>query len=282
MTCEGTSSAFSVAGNQTTAVNVLLACTTTSEAGTVLVNGAGLDCASWHTAIANPATAATGGTVSLVGWASGPDPGAITYQWSAPTGTLTNATKANATFTCPATPGKVTITLTVGDGTVPPGATCPAASSTTTLEVTCAAAVSLVSTCSGLCLSATEASYQGPIGYEVRTTFTITNEGIGATGALVAAQGSDVFGDCASKVLAPGASCTVYSTPDCSHASGWISGYVSTAKISDPSSGTSVNLSFSTTCFCSSFGGRCVRTSNCCPGPGGQRPCSPSWFCGFP
>jgi len=69
--------------------------------------------------------------------ATGPDPSAITYQWSAPAGTLANATAANATFTCPATPGDVTITLTVGDGAVPQGAACPVASSTTTLIVTC-------------------------------------------------------------------------------------------------------------------------------------------------
>jgi|CZKU01.1.fsa_nt_gi hypothetical protein len=137
--CKGTSASFSVTANQTTAVNVLLACNTRLEAGSVLVSGVPYDCASWHTAVANPATTRTGGTIALVGWASAPDPSGITYQWSAPTGTITNATSSNASFTCPPTPGPVPITLVVGDGPIPQGAACPASSSTTTLTVTCSA-----------------------------------------------------------------------------------------------------------------------------------------------
>jgi len=137
VTCAGDSSPFSVQSRRTTLVNVLLACTTTMEAGSVVIQGTGFACASWHTAVADPATAATGGTVALVGFASGPDPGAITYQWSATAGTIAGATTANAKFTCPATPGDVTITLTVGDGAVPEGGTCPTDSSATTLTVTC-------------------------------------------------------------------------------------------------------------------------------------------------
>jgi hypothetical protein len=135
--CTGTSSTFAVAANQTTAVNVLLACTTTLEAGAVLVDVVPFDCASWHTAVAYPSTATTGSSVSLAAWASALDPSAVTYLWTAPTGTLTNATSPNATFTCPATPGSVSVTLLVGDGPVPDGGVCPAASSTTTLTVTC-------------------------------------------------------------------------------------------------------------------------------------------------
>ncbi|HEY2511516.1 MAG TPA: hypothetical protein VGI39_11695 [Polyangiaceae bacterium] len=137
--CVGTSAPFTVAAQQTTAVTVFLQCTSTagSDAGAVLVNGVSANCATWTSAVANPATTTAGGTITLTAAATGPAPSALTYGWSAPTGTFSAASAATSTFTCPATPGTVTITLVVGDGPIPTGATCPAAASTTSLTVTC-------------------------------------------------------------------------------------------------------------------------------------------------
>jgi len=61
----------------------------------------------------------TGGSVSLSGsGSSDPDGDAITYRWSqtaGPSGSFSNATAANTTFTAPNSAGSVTITLTVTD-----------------------------------------------------------------------------------------------------------------------------------------------------------------------
>jgi hypothetical protein len=71
-----------------------------------------------------------GGSVALSASASAPNASALTYTWSAPSGTFSAPNSAATNFTC-ATPGQVTVTLTVGDGPVPDGAPpCPAVSAT--------------------------------------------------------------------------------------------------------------------------------------------------------
>jgi hypothetical protein len=137
VTCLGTSASFTVNARQTTSVTVNMACTTTAEAGSVLVNGVPLNCATWNSAVANPSSTTVGGTVQLTASASAPDPSSITYAWSAPTGSIDTPAQASANFTCPATPGQVTLTLVVGDGPLPAGATCPASATTATVVVTC-------------------------------------------------------------------------------------------------------------------------------------------------
>jgi hypothetical protein len=149
VSCVGTSAPFSVTAQQTTDVNVFLACTNTStdggaDSGGVLVTGTPVNCATWTSAAATPATAIAGASVELTASAVAPQSSAITYTWTASAGTITPLTSGTtaaglATFVCPATPASVTITLTVGDGAVPTGYTCPAASSVTTLTVTCGA-----------------------------------------------------------------------------------------------------------------------------------------------
>jgi hypothetical protein len=149
VSCVGTSAPFTVTAQQTTDVNVFLACTNTSidggaDSGAVVVTGTPVDCATWTSAAATPAVAVSGATVQLTASAVAPAPAAITYTWTATAGTITpeasTSTAAGlATFTCPAAPATVTITLTVGDGTVPAGFTCPPASSVTTLSVVCGA-----------------------------------------------------------------------------------------------------------------------------------------------
>ena len=153
VTCVGTSTAFSVTAQTTTDVNVFLACTSSSsatDAGGVQVNGTPVECATWTSANASPATQTAGNTVALSSSAVAPNTAGITYAWSATTpssgggvtsltGQIAAPTAAVTTFTCPATAAVVTLTLTVGDGTLPAGASCPAASSTTTMTVTCGA-----------------------------------------------------------------------------------------------------------------------------------------------
>jgi len=103
----------------------------------VVVNGVPVNCGTWNSAVANPSTTTTGGVVQLSASGSGPNASAITYAWTASSGTIDTPSAATANFTCPATPGQVTITLVVGDGPIPAGATCPASATTTTLAVTC-------------------------------------------------------------------------------------------------------------------------------------------------
>ncbi|MGO8998831.1 MAG: hypothetical protein ACLQVI_36365 [Polyangiaceae bacterium] len=152
VSCAGTSAPFSVTAQTTTDVNVFLTCTSSSsvaDAGGVQVNATPVECATWTSASATPATQTAGSAISLAASAVGPNSSAVTYAWSATTpsdggvlslaGQIAAPTSALTTFTCPSTPAVVTITLTVGDGALPTGATCPVASSTTTLTVTCGA-----------------------------------------------------------------------------------------------------------------------------------------------
>ncbi len=66
---------------------------------------------------ANPGEVLVGSTIALTGAAHDADtgPSALSYQWQATGGTLSNATAQNPTFTC-ATPGTASVTLTVSDG----------------------------------------------------------------------------------------------------------------------------------------------------------------------
>jgi hypothetical protein len=140
VSCVGTSAPFTVTAQQTTAVSVFLQCTSTgsaADAGGIVVTGVPVNCATWTSAIANPSSAPVGGVVALAASATGPNAAGVTYAWTAPTGAIDTPSLATANFTCPATAGAIQITLTVGDGALPTGATCPAAGLSTVLTVTC-------------------------------------------------------------------------------------------------------------------------------------------------
>jgi hypothetical protein len=139
VTCAGTSASFGVAAQATTNVALYLACGPSSgtDAGGVQVNGTAVDCATWTSATAFPSAAPSGGTVALYAGAVAPNLGALTYAWSASAGSIDTPSQMSADYTCPGAPMTVTITLTVGDGPVPPGASCPAAASRTSFTVTC-------------------------------------------------------------------------------------------------------------------------------------------------
>jgi hypothetical protein len=152
VSCTGASAPFSVSNRATTSVNVNLVCTsnTAFDAGSVTVTTETSNCPVWNTIVANPSSAFNGQSVTLNGAAQGPNEGALTFTWTVTTGTGTITNNASviqpgdagatdtATFTCPPVGGEVdTITLTVGDGPLPMGGSCPPQDTTGTVQVTC-------------------------------------------------------------------------------------------------------------------------------------------------
>jgi outer membrane protein OmpA-like peptidoglycan-associated protein len=71
-----------------------------------------------------------GRTSTVTANAQDPDGDAITYQWTAPAGTVTSPTMRQSPWTAPNTPGPVTLTVRVSDGK---GGT---AQATVTIQVT--------------------------------------------------------------------------------------------------------------------------------------------------
>ena len=137
VTCVG-SATFNVVGGTTTNVSVALGCNVaTMGAQVTLGNGATFDCGVWNNVIANPTETTVGGaSIAVAATATGPNPSALTYSWSAPSGTFDTPNAANANFAC-TTAGTVPLTLTVGDGPVPQGASCNAGLTTKTISVKC-------------------------------------------------------------------------------------------------------------------------------------------------
>ena len=134
--CTGSAS-FDIQARVTTTVSVALACSvTTSGSQVTLITGQTFDCANVTNVTAIPAETAVGGAISLTGMAVGPAPGAVSYGWSAPSGSFDQANSSSAQFTCTA-PGPVPVTLTAADGPVPAGAACSSALSTRTVTVVC-------------------------------------------------------------------------------------------------------------------------------------------------
>jgi hypothetical protein len=134
--CAG-STQFNVAAQVTTQVSVGLGCSVASSGSQVtLVNGTSFNCAATNGIAANPSETTVGHSVALTGGAAGPAPSALTYQWSAATGSFSQPNGAMTNFTC-ASVGPVTVTLTVGDGPVPPGQSCSASIDTATAVITC-------------------------------------------------------------------------------------------------------------------------------------------------
>ncbi len=175
---------ISVLDGTTTDVSVNMQCTVNQgrDAGSLLLTAVESNCPIWNTIVASPenitvdggsnvntsggvgTTAAYPGTANvpaeivqgqslvLVGSATAPNPGALTFSWTANGGTVSsasgtidpNSTDAGTTnqtiFTCPTTgTGTYTITLTLGDGPLPTGGGCDTAFTTGTVTVTCQA-----------------------------------------------------------------------------------------------------------------------------------------------
>ena len=63
-----------------------------------------------------PCTVEVGKASTVTADATDPDGDTLTYKWSAPTGSLTNATARQTPWTCPAQEGPVQLTVQVSDG----------------------------------------------------------------------------------------------------------------------------------------------------------------------
>jgi len=141
VSCEG-SATFAILPHATTQVAVQMECTLAGTGGqSTLVNGTTFDCAAWSSVSASPVETTVGNSVSLSATANGPVPANLTYSWSASSGHIGSPSAATTSFTCTAA-GPASVTLVVGDGTVPEGSTCNPALDTDTITVTCAPATS--------------------------------------------------------------------------------------------------------------------------------------------
>jgi hypothetical protein len=130
--CAG-SAMFAVTAQATTAVSVHLTCQEAARTGSVSVTGVLNICPVADGISANPADIAVGFPVALSIAAHDTDggPAALSYLWTAASGSFSNPTSASPTFVCNR-PGPVTLTATVSDGDTTPG---------------CANALSVVITC---------------------------------------------------------------------------------------------------------------------------------------
>ena len=114
--CSG-SAAFSVVAHQSTPVAVSLLCHQAARTGSVSINGAINVCPTLDGINAAPVEVAVGASVTLNAIAHDTDagPSALSYNWSAATGTLSNAQSASPSFTCTSA-GAAKLTVTVSDG----------------------------------------------------------------------------------------------------------------------------------------------------------------------
>jgi hypothetical protein len=126
--CSG-SAGFSISAFLVTPVGLQLNCSTAPAGqGTVVVVGTTQVCANLDSLGASPLETAVNTPISLSATGSaGTLP--VSFSWTATAGTFDNARSATPTFTCPATAGPVTISVTVS-----PGA--PSCNTVTTQSVT--------------------------------------------------------------------------------------------------------------------------------------------------
>lgn len=120
--CVGSSEPFDIVANQTTQVNVVLTCgeETTVETGNAEVNGSfnvvGLNiCPVVHSYVAIPDAIEAGGSSDVQIVASDYDGDALSYSWTATSGSFDNAASSDAVYTCGAA-GEQVLTVVVSDG----------------------------------------------------------------------------------------------------------------------------------------------------------------------
>jgi hypothetical protein len=115
--CGGVSAPFDVVGGKTTVVSLLLRCQEPEPTGSIQTNGSLNYCAAIDSVTANPAVAAVGGSIGLVGASHDKDggPSPIRFSWAASSGGFDDPHAPNPTFTCDSV-GSATITLTITDG----------------------------------------------------------------------------------------------------------------------------------------------------------------------
>jgi mono/diheme cytochrome c family protein len=131
LTCVG-SAAFGLTAGATTPVSLRLVCTgAVADAGNVAVTASTDVCANIDSLGFSASETTVGQPIQFSATASA---GTVqpTFAWSASAGTFDSATSATPVFTCPSTPGTVTVSLTVGPG----DASCPTVTSQS-VTVTC-------------------------------------------------------------------------------------------------------------------------------------------------
>lgn len=113
-TCAGTSAPFTIVAGATANAAVLIDCHQPPKTGSALITGTINVCPSIDAVSSNPPA---GNVIALFSTAHDLDaaPQALSYSWTAASGTLNGATAQNPTFTC-AAPGTASLTLTVSDG----------------------------------------------------------------------------------------------------------------------------------------------------------------------
>jgi hypothetical protein len=130
-TCSG-QAGFAVTAGASTSVGLTMNCSTTPAGqGTIVVNGGTQICANLDSLGASPLETAVNTQISLSATGSA---GTIptTFSWMASAGSFDNASSATPIFTCPSTPGPVTITATIS-----PSATTCNTVTTQSVVVTC-------------------------------------------------------------------------------------------------------------------------------------------------
>ena len=144
--CEG-SATVDVIEDQTVKVTIQLDCGTTPEdhRGDVEVDGdfnviSQNLCPVLHSTYVGPEQVASGGSVDVEvvagdGVPGDPEGGALTYAWSATSGSFADPTASHTTYTCDVD-GTQAVSVTVSDGD-------PACDQTVTLEVTCGQSVAV-------------------------------------------------------------------------------------------------------------------------------------------
>jgi hypothetical protein len=108
---------FSVSSSATTNVNVVLQCDDLSADTTVTVNGTFNICPKVTSTTASPTTVAVGSSASLSALARDRDNDAISFAWSAASGTFSTPNAATTSYTC-ASVGTQVLTISVSDGPI--------------------------------------------------------------------------------------------------------------------------------------------------------------------
>ena len=150
--CSGSAS-FNVTAGATTSATIKLQCKTPGKTGSVMLNGSLNVCPVIDSLSVAPAETTVGNSVDLLASGSDADrlPAALSYAWTASSGTLTGAALANASLKCTVA-GTTTVTLVVNDGDC---------SDTLTQTVTCTAVPSGAGGAGGSAGSAGAASGSG-------------------------------------------------------------------------------------------------------------------------
>lgn len=129
-TCSG-AAAFKSRAGVTTPVSLTLTCSTAPGGGTIVVSGETKVCANLDSLGAAPLETAVNTAIALSATGSaGALP--VSFAWTAGAGSFDDATSATPTFTCPATPQSVVITVTVS-----PSAPACSTTSRQSVTVTC-------------------------------------------------------------------------------------------------------------------------------------------------